>query len=125
MSPPQVQYSSNLFHKFEVLPIISARGINAHAAYLRNFVTFMRVGEIGRVETTTNLQPLFPSLSNDPNRNVHMLLNFNFCITYMYIHNCVYTIFKIWYITISLSYFLLCAVHLMQGFVYEKMLHGN
>jgi hypothetical protein len=54
-----------------------------------------------------------------------MLSDFNFCITYMYIHNCVHIIFKIWYITIILSYFLLCAVHLMQGFVYEKMLEGN
>jgi hypothetical protein len=26
---------------------------------------------------------------------------------------------------IILSYFLLCAVHLMQGFIYEKMLQGN
>jgi hypothetical protein len=55
-------------------------------------------------------------------RNVHMLFDFNFCITYIYIHNCVHKIFKIWYITIIFSYFLLCAVHLMQGFVYEKML---
>jgi hypothetical protein len=54
-----------------------------------------------------------------------MLFDFSFCITYMYIHNCVHIIFKIWYITIILSYFLLCAVHWMQGFVYEKMLQGN
>jgi hypothetical protein len=53
-----------------------------------------------------------------------MLFDFNFCITYMYTHNCVHIMFKIWYITIILSYFLLCAVHLMQGFVYEKMLQG-
>jgi len=26
---------------------------------------------------------------------------------------------------IILSYFLLCGVHMMQGFVYEKMLQGN
>jgi hypothetical protein len=43
----------------------------------------------------------------------------------MYIHNCVHIIFKIWYIAIILSYFLLCAVPLMQGFVYEKMLVGH
>ncbi len=30
-------------------------------------------------------------------RNVHMLFGFNFCFTYMYIHNCVHIIFKIWY----------------------------
>jgi hypothetical protein len=58
-------------------------------------------------------------------RTVHMLFDFSFCITYLYIHNCVHIIFKIWYILIILSYFLLCAVHLMQGFVYEKMLQGN
>ncbi len=58
-------------------------------------------------------------------RIVHMLFDLNFCITYMYIHNCVPIIFKIWYMTIILSYFLLCALHLMQGFVYEKMLQGN
>jgi hypothetical protein len=40
----------------------------------------------------------------------------------MYIHICVHIIFKIWYIIIILSYYLLCAVHLMKGFVYEKML---
>jgi hypothetical protein len=40
----------------------------------------------------------------------------------MYIHNCVHIIFKIWYITIILYYFLLCAVHLIQGFINEKML---
>jgi hypothetical protein len=44
-------------------------------------------------------------------RNAHMLFDFSFCITYLYIHNCVHIIFKIWYITIILSYFLLCAVH--------------
>jgi hypothetical protein len=38
-------------------------------------------------------------------------------LLYMYIHNCVNIRFKIWYMTIILSYFLLCAVHLMQGFV--------
>ncbi len=54
-----------------------------------------------------------------------MLFAFNFCITYMYIHICVHIIFKIWYIIIILSYYLLCAVHLMKGFVYEKMLQGN
>ncbi len=54
-----------------------------------------------------------------------MLFCFIFCITYKYIHNCVNIIFKIWYITIILFYFLLCAVHLIQGFVYEKMLQGN
>jgi hypothetical protein len=57
--------------------------------------------------------------------NVHMLFAFNFCITYVYIHNYVHIIFKIWYITIILYNFLLCAVYLMQGFVYEKMLKGN
>ncbi len=54
-----------------------------------------------------------------------MLFDFKFCITYLYIHNCVHIIFKIWYITIILSYFLLCAVHQMQGFVSEQMLQGN
>ncbi len=54
-----------------------------------------------------------------------MLFAFNFSITYMYIHNFVHIIFKIWYIIIILSYFLLCAVHLMQGFIYQKMLQGN
>ncbi len=54
-----------------------------------------------------------------------MLFDFNFCIIYMYIHSCVHIIFKICYITIIFSYFLLCAVHWMQGFVYEKMLQGN
>jgi hypothetical protein len=38
-------------------------------------------------------------------------------LLYMYIHNWVQIMFKIWYITIILSYLLLCAVHLMQGFV--------
>jgi hypothetical protein len=38
-------------------------------------------------------------------------------LLYMYIPNCVHIMFKIWYITIILSYLLLCAVHLMQGFV--------
>ncbi len=33
--------------------------------------------------------------------------------------------FKIWYMFIILSYFLLCALHLMQGFAYEKMLIWN
>jgi hypothetical protein len=33
--------------------------------------------------------------------------------------------FKIWYILIILYYLFLCAVHMMQGFVYEKMLKGN
>jgi hypothetical protein len=33
--------------------------------------------------------------------------------------------FKIWYMLIILYYLLLCAVHMMQGFVYEKMLKGN
>ncbi len=54
-----------------------------------------------------------------------MLFAFNFCITYTYFHNCVHMIFKRWNITITLSYFLLCAVHLKQGFVSEKMLKGN
>jgi hypothetical protein len=54
-----------------------------------------------------------------------MLFDFNFCITFMYIHNCVHIFFKIWYITIIFSYFLLFAVQWMQGFVYEKMLEGN
>jgi hypothetical protein len=30
------------------MPIISSRGINTPATYLRNFVTFLRVGEIRR-----------------------------------------------------------------------------
>ncbi len=46
-------------------------------------------------------------------------------LLYMYIHNCVHIMFKIWYITIILPYLLLCAVHLMQGFVSEKRLLGN
>jgi hypothetical protein len=46
-------------------------------------------------------------------------------LLYMYIHNCVHIRFKIWYITIILSYFLLCAVHFMQGLVSEKRLVGN
>ncbi len=57
-------------------------------------------------------------------RNVHMLFAFSFCITYMYIvhsqlcsHNLQNMVQKI-----ILSYFLLCAVHFMQGFVSEKML---
>ncbi len=55
-----------------------------------------------------------------------MLFDFNFCMTYMYIQNCVHIIFKIWYNSIIVSYFLLCAVHfLMQGFVYEKIPQGN
>jgi hypothetical protein len=33
--------------------------------------------------------------------------------------------FKIWYMTNILYYLLLCVVHMMQGFVYEKMLKGN
>jgi hypothetical protein len=33
--------------------------------------------------------------------------------------------FKIWYMLIILYYLFLCAVHMMQGFVYEKMLKGN
>jgi hypothetical protein len=55
-------------------------------------------------------------------RNVHMLFNFSVCNTYMYIHNYVHIILQIWYITIILSYFVLCAVQLIQGFVYEKTL---
>ncbi len=39
----------------------------------------------------------------------------------MYIHNCFHIIFKIWYITIIFSYYLLCAVHLMQEM--KKSLH--
>ncbi len=54
-----------------------------------------------------------------------MSFDFHFCFISLYIHNCVHMIFKIWYIIIILSYFLLCAVHLMQGFVYEKMLQRN
>jgi hypothetical protein len=33
--------------------------------------------------------------------------------------------FKIWYMPIILYYLFICAVHMMQGFVYEKMLKGN
>jgi hypothetical protein len=33
--------------------------------------------------------------------------------------------FKVWYLSIILHYLLLCAVHTMQGFVYEKMLQGD
>ncbi len=38
-------------------------------------------------------------------------------LLYMYIHYCVLIMFKIWYITIILCKFLLCALHLMQGFL--------
>jgi hypothetical protein len=33
--------------------------------------------------------------------------------------------FKIWHMLIILYYLFLCAVHMMQGFVHEKMLKGN
>jgi len=33
--------------------------------------------------------------------------------------------FKVWDMTIILSNLLLCAIHLMQGFVYEKRLQEN
>jgi hypothetical protein len=56
------------------MPITSARGINAPATYLRKFIIFMRVGEIGSGGTTTNLQPLFPSVS--PHK---FLFNFYLC----------------------------------------------
>jgi hypothetical protein len=46
-------------------------------------------------------------------------------LLYMYIHNCVHIMFKIWYMTIILSNLLLCDVNLMQGFIYEKMLLRN
>ncbi len=54
-----------------------------------------------------------------------MLYDFNFCITYMYIYNCVQIIFKKMVYYNYLVLFLLCAVHLMLGFIYEKMLQGN
>ncbi len=54
-----------------------------------------------------------------------MLFAFNFCITYMHIHNFIHIILKVWYITIILYNFLLCAVLLMQGFVYEKNAVGE
>jgi hypothetical protein len=38
----------------------------------------------------------------------------------MYINNCVHMMFKIWYMTMILYFSLLCAVDMMQGFVYEK-----
>ncbi len=53
----------------------------------------------------------------------HFLYSFMFL--YMYIHNSVHIIFKIWYITIILSYFLLCAFHFMQGFLYEERCRIN
>jgi hypothetical protein len=43
----------------------------------------------------------------------------------MYFHNGVHIMFKIWYMTIILSYLLLSDVYLMQGFISEKMLLGN
>jgi hypothetical protein len=33
--------------------------------------------------------------------------------------------FKIWYMLIILYFLLLCAVHMMQGFIYGKMLKGH
>jgi hypothetical protein len=33
--------------------------------------------------------------------------------------------FKICYMTLILSYYFLYAVHMMQGFAYEKMLYGK
>ncbi len=47
---------------------------------------------------------------------------------YLYVHSqlCSHNIQNmVGYIIIILSYFLLCAVHLMQCFIYEKMLQGN
>ncbi len=57
--------------------------------------------------------------------NVHMLFVFNFCIT-LYVHSqlCSHNV-QNRYMTIILSYLLLCAVHLMQGFLWEKRLLGN
>ncbi len=40
-------------------------------------------------------------------------------------YNCVHILFKIWYMSFILSYLLFSAVHIMQGFVYEKMLYSG
>jgi hypothetical protein len=58
-------------------------------------------------------------------RNVHVLFALQF-LYYLYVHSqlCSHNIQNMVHIII-LSSFLLCAVHLMQGFIYEKMLQGN
>ncbi len=57
--------------------------------------------------------------------NVNLLFDFISVFLHMYINNCVHIMFKIQYMTIILSNLLLGAVHMMQGFIYEKMLYGK
>jgi hypothetical protein len=57
-------------------------------------------------------------------RNVHMLFDFDFCILHVHSQLCSHNLQNIVQ-TIIFSYFLLCAVYLMQGFVHEKLLLGN
>ncbi len=44
----------------ETMPIIFAEGIKRLGTPLRDLVTFMRVGEMGRIWITSDLQPLVP-----------------------------------------------------------------
>ncbi len=43
----------------------------------------------------------------------------------MCINNFVDIMFNTWYVMIILSYLIFCALHMMQSFVYEKMLKVN